>query len=347
MDELTWLQRYAGEEVVEQARAERLDRREVLRRLVGICGTPAAAAALLAACSGDDLPDASPTTSAAAGTAATSAPASTAAGVTSSAAAPAPGSSIVSNAEPGATLAEPPPPGTGAVLSVAADDPDVRGQDIVLPGPAGDVLGYLAVPTAPGTRAGVLVIHEISGLTDHIRDVTRRVAKAGHLALAVDLASRSGGTAAAPDVRAALTQVPVSDLVADLDAGYAHMRTLPEFTGSLGVTGFCFGGGMTLSYAAAQPDVRAAVPYYGPTPQPAEQMAATNAAILAHYGADDARVNAGIGALEEAMAGKVLQVVVHDGAGHAFNNDTRDAYVEAAAVAAWTSTLAWFAEHLG
>ena len=82
----------------------------------------------------------------------------------------------------------------GAALSVAEDDPDVSAENVTFPGPAGDVFGYYAEPTAPGNRAGVIVIHEIFGLTDHIRDVTRRVAKAGYLALAVDLASRAGGS---------------------------------------------------------------------------------------------------------------------------------------------------------
>ena len=103
---------------------------------------------------------------------------------------------------------------------------------------------------------------------------------------------------------------------------------------------------MTLSYAAAQPKVRAAVAYYGPTPQPPSVMAATNAAILAQYGATDARVNGGIPDLEQAMAGKTLETIVYPGAGHAFNNDTRGAYNEQAAVEAWTATLGWFSDHL-
>ena len=120
----------------------------------------------------------------------------------------------------------------------------------------------------------------------------------------------------------------------------------PQMKRELGVVGFCFGGGMTLSYAAAQPKVLAAVPYYGPTPQPPSVMSATGAAILAQYGANDTRVNAGIPDLEAALAGKTFEKKISDGAGHAFNNDTGGAYNEAAAVQAWQATLAWFARYL-
>ena len=341
MDGLNWLQRYAGEEIVELARDGQIDRREMFRRLIGICGSGAAAAAFLAAC-GDDSTGAGTTVAGGsdAGTATTAAPGT--AGTTSATTA----AGGTGPEAPGSTLATPPTNADSPVLAVVADDPDVVAQDIELPGPAGTLRAYYAAPASPGARAGVLVIHEISGLTDHIRDVTRRVAKAGYLALAVDLASRAGGTDQVGDVGAALTQGPVEDRIADLDAGLSYLEAQPGYNGRLGVTGFCFGGGMTLSYAAAQPKVLAAVPYYGPTPDPASQMTATNAAILAQYGADDARVNAGIPALEAAMAGKTFDTRVYDGAGHAFNNDTRGSYVEAAAVPAWAATLEWFATHL-
>jgi carboxymethylenebutenolidase len=231
-------------------------------------------------------------------------------------------------------------------LSVAEDDPDVTATNVTFPGPEGDVLAYYAEPTAPGSRAGVIVIHEIFGLSDHIRDVARRVAKAGYLAVAPDLVSRAGGTDSAANVPGALTGSPVEDRVADLDAAVAFLEGQPAYNGNLGVVGFCFGGGMTLSFAAAQPEVRAAVPYYGPTPEPASVMADTEAAVLAHYGETDERVNAGIANLEQAMAGKTFRRRIHPGVGHAFNNDTGAAYDEQAAVEAWTETLEWFSQHL-
>jgi len=323
--ELNWMQRYAASEVVELGAEGRLTRREVLVRLLAICGSAGAAGAFLAACGDDEPSDSS-------------------SGSTGSTR-----SSTSSTTDAPSTSAAGPPPtggGTGHVLSVAEDDPDIRGEDVTFPGPASSMLGYLARPADDGPRPGVLVIHEIFGLTDHIRDVARRLAKVGYLALAVDLASRAGGSDQSDNVPGALTQGPVEDRVADLDAGTALLEDESDYNGMLGVAGFCFGGGMTLSYAAAQPKVLAAVPYYGPTPQPPSVMSATEAAILAHYGADDARVNAGIADLEAALEGKRFEKQVHEGAGHAFNNDTGGAYNEAVAVDAWNATIDWFRRYL-
>lgn len=330
MGPLNWMQQYVGEELVEDHRAGRLGRRELLVKLAAVCGSTMTAAAFLAAC-GHDGGSTAP-----AGT--TPTPTTTGAVATTTTAA-----SPTTTSPPGTTAGAP-----RAVLSVAADDPAVRGGDVTFPGPAGTVIGYLARPAAAAAaRAGVLVVHENRGLTDHIRDVTRRLAKAGFLALAVDLASRAGGTAKAGDgVTAALTNGSPADRVADLDAGYAFLRTQSDFNGKLGITGFCFGGGVTLLYAGSQPAVLAAVPYYGTPPSPISVLQGAKAAFLVHYGATDARVNGTRGDLEAALAGKTVEVIVHDGAGHAFNNDTGGAYNEAAAVAAWTRTLAWFAKYL-
>jgi len=330
MEQLNWRQRYAGEEMVELAREGAIDRREMLRRLVSICGSTAAAVALLASCG--DAGDASSDTADASTT-----------GTPSSTSAP-PTSVTAGTTAPAATSTS---AATGtAVLSVAPDDPAVKASNVELTGKGGTVFAYEAQPVADGRRAGVIVIHEIFGMNDHIRDVARRVAKAGYHTVAVDLASRAGGTDKAPDVRAALTQTPIEDLLADLDTGLARLEGQASSNGRFGVVGFCYGGGMTLSYAAAQPKLHAAVPYYGPTPSPASQLASAKAAILAQYGETDTRVNAGIPDLEKALAGKPHEVRIYKGAGHGFNADGRDSYNETAAVEAWNATLAWFAKYL-
>jgi len=137
--------------------------------------------------------------------------------------------------------------------------------------------------------------------------------------------------------------------VSDLNAAVTF---LSQQTGvkpdKYGVVGFCFGGGYTLRLAAANPQIAAAVSYYGPVPDPASQISVTNAAILGQYGANDTRVNGTVPALEQAMAasGKTYEKRVYDGAGHAFNNDTGQNYNEAAAVAAWKETLGWFEKYL-
>ena len=322
------MQRYVGDELVEDHRAGRLSRRDLLRQLTGVCGSVAAASVFLAAC-GDDgaaAPQPAATSTTPATTTAASAP------------------TVPTATSPTASTVVAP---KGAALSVAADDPAVRGANVTFAGPAGTVLAYAARPASAGARAGVLVVHENRGLTDHIRDVTRRLAKAGYLALAVDLASRAGGTDKAGDsVTTALTVGKPEDRVADLDAGLAYLRTQPDFNGKLGITGFCYGGGVTLLYAASQPAVLAAVPYYGTPPSPISVMRSSKAAFLAHYGATDARVTSTMADLDAAIAGTTHEFVVHDGAGHAFNNDTGGAYNEAAAVAAWKRTVEWFDTYL-
>jgi carboxymethylenebutenolidase len=329
---MNWMQRYVGEELIEDHHAGRLSRRDLLRQLVGVCGSITAAAAFLAACGDDGAAPSATGTNSTTSSPTTSGPM----GGTTSTTASATSSSTTTA-----------PPSGGATLAVRADDPAIRAENVQFSGPAGPVFGYLARPSTQGRRAGVLVVHENRGLTDHIRDVTRRLAKSGYLALAVDLASRSGGTDKVADtITAVLSNGKPEDRVADLNAGYAYLQSQSDFTGKLGITGFCFGGGVTMLYAASQPAVLAAVPYYGTPPSPISVMAQTKAAFLIHYGATDARVNATRADAEAALAGKTVQVVVHEGAGHAFNNDTGAAYNEAAAVAAWRQTLNWFATHL-
>jgi carboxymethylenebutenolidase len=321
MTDLNWMQEYAATEAMELRAAGVIGRREMLVRLVAICGSLGAAAAFLAAC-GDGSGSSTPSTSTS----------TTASRTTTSARARTP-----------PVTAGP----AGHVLSVAETDPDVTARNVTFPGPAATMLGYLAQPAASGTYPGVLVNHEIFGLTDHIRDVARRLAKVGYVALAVDLVSRAGGSDGPNvDIVGTLVQGSIDDRIADLNAGVTFLESQPAYSGKLGVIGFCFGGGMTLSFAAANDDVLAAVPYYGPTPQPASVMRATKAAILAQYGADDARVNAGIPDLEAALAGKTFEKRIYEGAGHAFNNDTGGAYNEEVAVEAWAATTDWLRTHL-
>lgn len=343
VDDLNWMQVYAASEIVEHGGEGRISRREMMARLVAVCGSVGVASAFLASCASDTTTTTATTTTGAAGGGSTTTAA--AAGGSSTTAASATGTT----ASPPPSGGSPPPTagGTGHLLSVAADDPEITARDVTFPGPASEIMGYTAKLAGNRKLPGVIVIHEIFGLTDHIKDVTRRLAKVGFIAVAPDLASRAGGTGKAENVMGALTGGPVTDRVADLDAALEFLEGEPAFNGRLGVVGFCFGGGMTLSYASAQPKVLAAVPYYGPTPQPASALSATNAAILAHYGENDARVNASIPDLEAAMAGKTFEKQVHAGAGHAFNNDTGGAYNEVEAVKAWTDTVEWFRRYLG
>jgi len=233
---------------------------------------------------------------------------------------------------------------------VPADDPEVSAGPISYESDT-TINAYIARPSAEGTYPGVIVIHENRGLTDHIRDVVRRVAKAGYIALAPDLASRGGGTDQIGNDRLPgfFANANPEELLRDLNAGVETLAMQRGIAGdTFGVVGFCFGGAYTLRLAANNPKIAAAVCYYGVTPEPASQMAQTNAAILGQYGGNDNRVNSTIPQLEEVMQanGKIFESRVYEGANHAFNNDTGPNYNEAAAVEAWQATLDWFNTYL-
>lgn len=354
VDQLNQMQRYLGEEMIEEYQEGHMSRREMLKRLLGICGGGAAAAALLAACGASTPTQSAPTAAAPAGggeppTAAPQPTAAPAAEATAAPAARATDAPAPTAAAATAPTAAQPAAGAGSPLSVPADDPDVAGSDVTFPS-ASTINGYLARPKAEGTYPGVIVIHENRGLTDHIRDVARRLAKAGYIALAPDLASRGGGTdKLGTGIQGFFANTQPADLVADLNAGVDFLAQQQGVKADkYGVVGFCFGGGYTLRLAGANPKIAAAVSYYGPVPDPASQVAATNAAILGQYGATDQRVNGTVPALEQAMkdAGKTFEKRVYDGASHAFNNDTGGNYNQEAALAAWKETLGWFDKYL-
>lgn len=312
-------QRYLIEEFVEAYQERTMSRRELLRRSLLATGSLAMTAStlLILGCGDDD-----------------SEPESTSGGATS---APSP----EATKEPDATLAPSP-------AAESEEDADVEGNDITFAGPAGDILAYLARPAEAGPYPAILVIHENRGLLPHFKDVARRYAREGFVALAIDLASRLGGSETAGE---SVGQIPPDDLVADLQAGLDYL-TQQEFVtpDALGVTGFCFGGGYAFDLAAASPDIKAAVPYYGTARRAISMgLAETQAAVLVMYGETDSRITSEQDDVRAALeqAGVPFEIMVHADAGHAFFNDTGSRYNEAAAEAAWTATLAWFHEHLG
>src|SRR4030095_9356283 len=135
----------------------------------------------------------------------------------------------------------------------------------------------------------------------HIQDVTRRYAKAGYAALAVDLLSRQGGSAAVGEsnVPGTLGNIPPEQFVEDFKSGWTYLQGQSfADTQRVGMTGFCFGGGVTWQVAVHSPELLAAVPYYGPPPETSD-VPSINAAVLAIYGGLDNRINASIPAIEE------------------------------------------------
>ncbi|HET6749027.1 MAG TPA: dienelactone hydrolase family protein [Actinomycetes bacterium] len=241
---------------------------------------------------------------------------------------------------------------TTATTGAAATPPGpaVATQGITFPGPEGRTLqGAWAAADQP--RGAVLVVHENRGLTDHIRSVAGRLAASGYSALAIDLLSAEGGTAALGDearAMAALSSAPQERFVADMRAGLDELERRASGQ-KLGAIGFCFGGGMVwLLLASGEPRLAAAAPFYGPLPDGADFSGST-AAVLGIYAEQDARVNASREAATAALeaAGLTHEIVTYPAANHAFFNDTGPRYDQDAATQAYAKVLDWFGRHLG
>jgi carboxymethylenebutenolidase len=239
-----------------------------------------------------------------------------------------------------------------AVTSGAATPPGpaVATQAVTFPGPEGRTLQGAWAP-ASQPRGAVLVIHENRGLNDHIRSVAGRLAASGYPALAIDLLSAEGGTAALGDeakAMAALSSAPQERFVADMRAGLDELGRRASGQ-KLGAIGFCFGGGMVwLLLASGEPRLAAAAPFYGPLPDNADFSGST-AAVLGIYAEQDERVNASREAATAALerAGLTHEIVTYPGANHAFFNDTGPRYNQGAATQAYAKVLDWLGRHLG
>lgn len=211
--------------------------------------------------------------------------------------------------------------------------------------------GYLSTPQGKGKFPALVVIHENRGLNDHTRDVARRFAAEGFVALAPDILSRKGGTGsmASPDkAREAISTIPAEEAIADLRAGLAYLdRHAKVKSGRLGSVGFCWGGARSFMLAAEEPRLRAAVVFYGSAPPP-EKLAQVRCPVLGLYGETDERITSRVPEVAEILkkAGKRFEYKIYAGAGHAFFNDTGERYNAEAARDAWARSLAFFRKHL-
>lgn len=304
--------RYVVEEFAEDYREGELERREFLRRTVLLGGGIPGAKALLASL-----------------------------GIT--------GVSLSELAQ--AQQAPTQTPQVQAQPQVSPTDPAIQVRELAYKAREIDQIAYLARPAGGGSHPGVIVIHENRGLQPHIQDVARRLAKAGYIALAPDLVSKIGGTAKITDaaqISAYLAQAGGDEHMANLQEALKVLKaTQGVQTDKLGVTGFCFGGGLTWRMATEVPELKAAVPFYGPAPDLAK-VPNIKAAVLGIYGGNDARINAGIPALEAALKAASIryQIKIYEGANHAFHNDTGANYKKDAAEDAWNLTLNWFKTYL-
>jgi carboxymethylenebutenolidase len=243
-----------------------------------------------------------------------------------------------------------PESGTSGV-TVDPNDPDIEASEVEVPGEEGAITAYQAQPAGQGPFAAILLIHENRGLTEHIRDVARRFAKVGYVGLAPDLLSRAGGTAQFADeseTTTAISELDQGGVISDMQSSITWLQQQPYVQeGRLGGIGWCWGGGQAWRLATADPRMNAVVSFYGPNP-PLENVPNIQAAVLGIYGEEDSRITDQEPDLEEALtdAGKTHEMIVFEGANHAFFNDTGERFDPEAAEKAWSATLNWFDEYL-
>lgn len=252
------------------------------------------------------------------------------------------------------TLADAIAPESSHAGMVDPNDPALASSEIKYNATDGVVLGgYLTRPKSDGARPAVVVIHPWSGIDEHTRDVARRFAKAGYVALAPDLLSRQGGTSsyASREEAIAAGRKLTNDMIAqDLAATTSYLKTQNFVRAAkIGVIGFCWGGGKALMFTTRSKDLAASVVYYGENPEPLDQVKNINAPVLGHYGGDDPRITSAVPQLEEAMKrfGKSFDYKIYPGAPHSFNSDDNPrSYREEAAKEAWAKTLDFFKKYL-
>lgn len=304
--------RYVAEEFTEDYREGELERREFLRRSVLLGGSVVGARTLLASL----------------------------------------GVAGVSAAELAAAQTAPPQNEPAkSTYQVAPDDATLDAGPVTYEALGRTNFAYLARPKGVTSAPIVIVIHENRGLQPHIQDVARRAAKAGFIALAPDFISSEGGTAKFTDtaqISAFIARTPAETHAAHGLAAVDFLKAQPGAqVDRFGMLGFCWGGGMTWLLSTKLPDLKAAIPFYGPSPSFAE-VPKIKAAVLGIYGKNDPRITGNAAATQAALvaAGVKHQFLIYPGANHAFHNDTGANYKRDAAENAWATTLVWLRGNL-
>src|SRR5690349_3423358 len=245
--------------------------------------------------------------------------------------------------------------------TIATDSSGLTAGDIKIPTKDGDIPAYRAMPSQGRAFAAVLVVQEIFGVHEHIRDVCRRFAKLGYLAVAPELYARQGDVSALAEIdeiRKIVARVPDAQVMADLDAAVAWIKA----SGSgnverLGITGFCWGGRIVWLYAAHSAQLKAGVAWYGrlvgkaselQPKHPIDIAASLKAPVLGLYGGTDQGIPLEtVDQMQTALktAGSPSSIVVYPETPHAFFADYRPSYRQAAAENGWSRLLAWFKQH--
>jgi carboxymethylenebutenolidase len=253
-----------------------------------------------------------------------------------------------------------------AVQPVAQDTRIATGTEgldageITIPTRDGSIPAYSAMPKGKSGLPTVLVVQEIFGLHEHIKDVARRLAHAGYLAVAPDLYVRQGDVtqlANVEEIRPIVARVPDAQVLEDLDAAAGWAAKHGGDPARLGITGFCWGGRIVWLYAAHNPKLRAGVAWYGKVESPRTDLqpwhpldvvARLHAPVLGLYGGADAGIpNEGVDRMRAALqsAGKAAQIHTYPDTPHAFHADYRPSYRREAAEDGWRRMLEWFRKH--
>ncbi|HEX8962598.1 MAG TPA: dienelactone hydrolase family protein [Rhodocyclaceae bacterium] len=261
---------------------------------------------------------------------------------------------LVSSLASGFTLAAGP---VMAQTAIATDTQGLTAGEISVPASDGAMPAYRAQPAAVANPPVILVVHEIFGVHEYIKDICRRLAKAGYMAIAPELYARYGDPSRLKDVQDALAlaaKASDAQVTSDLDACVAWAKANGGQVDHLGITGFCRGGRTVWLYAAHQPLLKAAVAWYGQLdgapnanmPRwPLDVAGELKAPVLGLYGGKDQGIPlSDVDAMraELAKAGSKSEIHVYPDAGHAFHADYRPSYRKDAAEDGWRRMLAWF-----
>ena len=227
------------------------------------------------------------------------------------------------------------------IVTVRADAP--KTETVSFPNGTGTVSGFLATPAAPGRYPALVVIHEWWGLTDWVKEQTRKLAEQGYVALAVDL--YRGQVTSDPEMAHELMRgLPADRAVSDLKAGFAYLATRKDVDrGHIGSIGWCMGGGFSLQLAIHEPHLAACVVNYGALPTDPNDLQQIFAPILGNFGAEDRGITPkDVADFEKTLKNMNRRVDLkeYDGAGHGFENSTNaNAYRPEAAADAWARTI--------
>jgi carboxymethylenebutenolidase len=247
-----------------------------------------------------------------------------------------------------------------ASATITTDARGLTAGEVKIPVKDGTIPGYRAMPATGKGFPAILVIQEIFGVHEHIKDLCRRLAKAGYYAVAGELYARQGDVSkltSIDDILNVVARVPNDQVMSDLDSTVAFAAGEAADTSKLGVTGFCWGGGKTWLYTARNPEVKAGVAWYGPLlarpgmsgPAPIDVAAQIKGRVLGLYGGKDTGITEDarnqMAAALKAAGDTRSNIVVYPDAQHGFNADYRPSYDETAAKDGWGRMLSWFKAH--